>query len=105
METAPRGTQLDGGPEGGRASSGGCPRLPGPPKNPPPPTRGVLPSSPQHNLVPQPPQPKYVHPSDELILEDELQRIKLLGNVEVAKLVTGRARRWGRAGLRRHRHG
>uniref|UniRef100_A0A8B9I6L7 DNA polymerase delta subunit 2 n=1 Tax=Anser brachyrhynchus TaxID=132585 RepID=A0A8B9I6L7_9AVES len=56
------------------------------PKNPPP---GVPPSSPQHNLVPQPPLPKYVHPSDELILEDELQRIKLVGNVEVSKMVTG----------------
>lgn len=49
----------------------------------------LLPSVSQHNLIPQPPRSKYIHPDDELVLEDELQRIKLKGTIDVSKLVTG----------------
>ncbi|MPD06433.1 DNA polymerase delta subunit 2 [Portunus trituberculatus] len=41
--------------------------------------------------MPQPVVKNYVGESDEIILEDEVQRIHLIGNIDVPTLVTGEA--------------
>ncbi|XP_070497233.1 DNA polymerase delta subunit 2 [Chironomus tepperi] len=43
----------------------------------------------ENQLTPLPPPQDYNQPSDELILEDSIQRIKLCGKVNIAELVTG----------------
>lgn len=43
----------------------------------------------EHNLMPQPIKSKYTDESDKLILEDELQRILLVGTLDIQKSVTG----------------
>lgn len=43
----------------------------------------------EHQLMPQPVVKNYVSESDEIVLEDEVQRIQLIGNIGISKLVTG----------------
>lgn len=43
----------------------------------------------QHQLLPLPPKARHVSSSDFLILEDELQRILLIGNIQAGEFVTG----------------
>ncbi|XP_045116408.1 DNA polymerase delta subunit 2-like [Portunus trituberculatus] len=43
----------------------------------------------EYQLMPQPVVKNYVGESDEIILEDEVQRIHLIGNIDVPTLVTG----------------
>ncbi|PNF27792.1 DNA polymerase delta subunit 2 [Cryptotermes secundus] len=43
----------------------------------------------EHQLKPQPPRTLFFDDSDQLILEDELQRIQLIGNLDVHLVVTG----------------
>jgi hypothetical protein len=43
----------------------------------------------QHQLELQPPRTQFSDDSDELVLEDELQRIILLGKIDVHTVVTG----------------
>lgn len=43
----------------------------------------------ENQLAPQPPRSNYSDPEDKIILEDELQRVRLHGNVEVNKVATG----------------
>lgn len=43
----------------------------------------------ENQLVPAPPRERFVSDTDQLVLEDELQRIQLVGNVDVQRFVTG----------------
>ncbi|KAG0723612.1 DNA polymerase delta subunit 2 [Chionoecetes opilio] len=43
----------------------------------------------EHQLMPQPVAKNYVGEKDEIVLEDEVQRIQLVGNIDTPTLVTG----------------
>ena len=44
---------------------------------------------PQNNLLPQPARTKYVDNEDMLVMEDETERVALIGNITVGTTVTG----------------
>ena len=44
---------------------------------------------PQNNLLPQPVRTKYVDNEDMLVMEDETERVALIGNITVGTTVTG----------------
>lgn len=43
----------------------------------------------EHQITPQPVLSKFISENDQLILEDEMQRIRLIGNFNIKNLVTG----------------
>lgn len=43
----------------------------------------------EHNLMPQPPRVKYADDGDELVIEDESERVVITGNIPVGNVVTG----------------
>lgn len=43
----------------------------------------------EHQLVPQPQATHYTSPDDVLVVEDETQRVRLIGDLPVKELVTG----------------
>ncbi|XP_065065704.1 DNA polymerase delta subunit 2-like [Rhopilema esculentum] len=43
----------------------------------------------EHNLMPLPPREKYIDETDELIIEDESQRVSLTGDIPIQTCVTG----------------
>ena len=43
--------------------------------------------------MPQPVVKNYVGEKDELILEDEVQRIQLIGNIDIPTLLTGKKKK------------
>ncbi|XP_022784166.1 DNA polymerase delta subunit 2-like [Stylophora pistillata] len=43
----------------------------------------------EHNLMPQPSRERFTEDSDELVIEDETERVSLTGNIQVGTCVTG----------------
>lgn len=50
--------------------------------------------------MPQPVVKNYVGENDEIVLEDEVQRIQLIGNIDIPTLVTGMVSVLGREKIR-----